>query len=166
MRASGAALAAMTMLAVPCVARAQEHAPIRPEVRLDATSATVQRLELGAGAAIPMGNYVRIALLAGGGLARDDRVGSRAGGDRVAAARADIVARFQIDPFHQSRRALYGGGGVSYLASEGERGRVYITLIAGLELRDRGHIAPTIELALGGGVRLGVALRRATPRWR
>ena len=65
MRASGAALAAMTMLVVPCVARAQEHAPIRPEVRVDATSANVQRLELGAGAAIPMGNYVRIALLAG-----------------------------------------------------------------------------------------------------
>jgi hypothetical protein len=166
MRASSAALAAMTMLVVPCVARTQEQAPIRPEVRVDATSANVQRLELGAGAAIPMGNYVRIALLAGGGLARDDRVGSRAGGDRVAAARADVVARFQIDPFHQSRRALYGGGGVSYLTSEGERGRIYITLVAGLELRDRGHIAPAIELALGGGVRLGVALRRATPRWR
>jgi hypothetical protein len=126
----------------------------------------VQRLELGAGAAIPMGNYVRIALLAGGGLARDDRNGSQTSGDRVAAARADIVARFQIDPFHQSRRALYGGSGLSYLATEGERGRVYLTLLAGLELRDRGHVAPAIELALGGGVRLGVVLRRAVPQWR
>lgn len=166
MIASGAALAAMSMLMIPCVARAQEHPPVRSEVRMDATSATVQRLELGAGAAIPMGSYVRVALLAGGGLARDDRSGSRAYGNRVAAARADVVARFQIDPFHQSLRGLYSGGGVSYLASEGQRGRIYLTLLAGVELRDRGHVAPALELALGGGVRLGVALRRATPRWR
>jgi hypothetical protein len=166
MRGRSAALAAVSMLLIPCVASAQEHAPIRPEVRLDATSATVQRLEFGAGAAIPMGNYVRVALLAGGGLARDDRSGPRAYGGHVAAARADVVARFQLDPFHQSRRGLYGGAGVSYLASEGERGRVYLTLLTGIELRDRGHVAPALELALGGGVRLGVVLRRATPRWR
>jgi hypothetical protein len=166
MKASGAALVATSMLMIPCVARAQERTPIRPEVRIDATSATVQRLELGAGAAIPMGTYVRVALLAGGGLARDDRSGSRADGDRVAAGRADIVARFQLDPFHQSLRGLYSGAGLSYLASRGERGRVYLTLLAGLELRDRGHVTPAIELGLGGGVRLGVALRRATPRWR
>ena len=126
----------------------------------------MKRLELGAGAAIPMGNYVRIALLAGGGLARDDRRGSGPTGDRVAAARADIVARFEIDPFHQSLHGLYGGAGASYLATEGERSRVYLTLLAGLELHDRGHVAPALELALGGGVRLGVVLRRATPRWR
>jgi hypothetical protein len=166
MRARGAALAVMTILMIPCAARGQERAPIRPEVRIDATSADVQRLELGTGVAIPMGTYVRVALLAGGGLARDDRNGSRAYGDRVAAARADIVARFRLDPFHQSLHGLYSGGGVSYLASKGERGRVYVTLLAGLELRDRGHIAPAIELGLGGGVRLGIALRRATPRWR
>jgi hypothetical protein len=156
----------MSLLVIPRVVQAQERAPIRPEMRIDATSANVQRLELGAGAAIPMGAYVRIALLAGGGIARDDRGGSPDYGDRAAAARAEIVARFQLDPFHQSHHGLYSGGGVSYLASKGERGRVYLTLLAGLELRDRGHIAPAIELGLGGGVRLGVALRRATPRWR
>jgi hypothetical protein len=166
MKASGGALVVMSMLMVPCAARAQERVPIRPEVRVDATSASVKRLELGAGAAIPLGTYVRLALLAGGGLARDDRSGSSAHGDRVAAARADVIARFQLDPFHQSLHGLYSGGGVSYLASKGERGRVYLTLLAGLELRDRGHIAPAIELGLGGGLRLGVALRRATPRWR
>jgi hypothetical protein len=166
MKASSAALVAMSMLMMPCMVRAQDRAPIRPEVRVDATSATVQRLELSAGAAIPLGTYVRLALLAGGGLARDDRSGSPAYGDRVAAARADVVARFQLDPFHQSLHGAYSGAGLSYLASKGERGRLYLTLLAGLELRDRGHIVPAIELGLGGGVRIGIALRRATPRWR
>ena len=166
MRARGAALAVITMLTIPCTTRAQDRAPVRPEVRVDATAADVQRLELSAGAAIPIGTYVRVALLAGGGLARDDRSGSLAYRDRVAAARADIIARFQLDPFHQSLHGLYSGAGVSYLATRGERGRAYVTLLAGLELRDRGHIAPAIELGLGGGVRLGIALRRATARWR
>ena len=165
MKASSAALVAMSMLMIPRAARAQDHAQVRPEVRVDATSATVQHLELGGGAAIPFGTYVRVALLAGGGIARDDRGGSPTHGDRVATGRADIVARFQLDPFHQSRRGLYSGAGLTYLAIKGERGRVYLTLLAGLELRDRGHIAPALELGLGGGVRLGVALRRATPRW-
>ena len=166
MNARVAALVMTSMLLIPGVAEAQDRAPIRPEVRVDATSATVKRLELSAGAAIPMGTYVRVALLAGGGLARDDRSGSPTHGDRVAAGRADIVARFQLDPFHQSLRGLYSGAGLSYLASEGERGRVYLTLLAGLELRDRGPIAPAVELGLGGGIRIGVALRRATARWR
>jgi hypothetical protein len=160
MKAGSAALVAMSMLMMPRVTHAQDRAPTRPELRIDATSATVQRLELGAGAAIPLGTYVRLALLAGGGLARDDRSGSPTRGDRVAAARADVVARFQFDPFHQSVRGVYTGSGLSYLASKGERGHVYLTLLAGLELRDRGHVAPAIELGLGGGVRLGIALRR------
>lgn len=153
-------LVVVAMSALAGALRAQERAPVRTEVRVDATSARVQRLELGAGAAIPMGTYVRIALLGGAGVARSAEP-DRARKGNAAAARADVVARFQIDPFHQSTRGLYGGGGVSYLASEGERGRVYLTLLAGLELRDRGRVAPGIEVALGGGVRIGIALRRA-----
>lgn len=140
---------------------AQAHAPVRAELRADATSATEQRLEIGGGAAIPMGTYVRVALLAGAGVARG---GARAG--NIGAARAEIIARFQIDPFHQGTRGLYGGGGVSYLATAGERGRVYVTLLTGLELRDRGPVTPALEVALGGGVRVGVALRRAAKGWR
>jgi hypothetical protein len=144
---------------------AQGHAPVRPEIRIDATSADVQRLDLGVGAAIPMGTYVRLALLAGAGVARSD-ARDDAGEGRAAAARADVIARFQMDPFHASMRGLYGGGGVSYLASEGERGRVYLSLVAGLELRDRGPVTPALEVALGGGLRVGIALRRTAKGWR
>jgi hypothetical protein len=166
MTVRGTALAsAAYFLLVPGVARAQDHAPIRPEVRLDATAATIQRLEAGAGAAFPLGTYVRFALVAAGGVGRDTRADAAHDG-RIATARADAIARFEIDPFHQSKRGFYGGGGVSYLAAERDRGRVYLTLVAGVELRDVSHMTPAIELALGGGVRLGVALRRSGGRWR
>lgn len=155
----------LAVATLPAVSRAQQHPPVRAEIRVDATSANVDRLELGAGAAIPMGTYVRVALLAGGGIARYD---ARPDGSRrtVSAVRGDVIARFQIDPFHQSARGLYGGGGVSYLASEGARGQAYVTLAAGMELRDHGPVAPAIEVALGGGLRVSVALRRSGRGWR
>lgn len=158
-------VAVLALIVVPSVAGAQQRPPVRAEVRIDGTSANIDRLEIGGGAAIPMGTYVRLALLVGGGVARDD-VRTGAVPNRVAAARADAIARFQIDPFHQSPRGLYGGGGVSYLASKGSRGQAYLTLVAGMEFRDRGRVAPAIEIALGGGVRVGVALRRTAPGWR
>ena len=155
----------LAVVAVPSVIRAQARPPVRAEMRVDATAANVDRLEIGAGPIVPMGTYVRLALLVGGGVARDDtRAGETA--NRVAAARADVIARFQIDPFHQSRRGLYGGGGVSYLASKGRRGQAYVAIVAGMELRDRGHVAPAIEVALGGGLRVGVALRSTARGWR
>lgn len=160
--------AAVSSLAIALLAGplcAQTRAPVRPELRIDATSATVDRLELSGGAAVPLGTYVRVALLAGGGLARDDTA-SASGKRSLAAARADVIARFQIDPFHQSRRGVYGGGGISYLATEGHQGRLYVAVVAGLELRDRGHVAPAVEVALGGGLRVSVALRRSASGWR
>jgi hypothetical protein len=165
MTLSRIAMVLLAMAILSADARAQQRPPGRAEVRIDATSAEVDRLALGAGAAIPMGTYVRLALLAGGGIARYD---ARSDGTQrtVSAARADVVARFQIDPFHQSRRGVYGGGGVSYLASKGSRGQAFVTLVAGMELRDRGHVAPAIEVALGGGLRIGVALRRSAQGWR
>jgi hypothetical protein len=165
MKRVGFALSATLLVAVSGVVRGQDRPPIRQEVRIDATTATEKRLELSGGAAIPVGTYVRVAILAGGGLARDAR-GSPRTERQGAAARADLIARFEIDPFHQSVRGLYSGGGVSYLASEGARGRVYLALVAGIELRDHGRVAPAMEVALGGGVRIGFVLRRATPRWR
>lgn len=165
MIAGRAVLLVIAMSVLTSALRAQGHAPVRAEVRIDATAADVQHLELGGGAAVPVGTYVRLAFLAGAGVARSD-AREATGDGHGTAARADVIARFQVDPFHQSARGLYGGAGASYLAARGERGRVYLALVAGIELRDRGHVAPALEVALGGGVRVGFALRRAATGWR
>ncbi len=165
MSAGGIASVVLALAITGGVLQAQDRPPVRPEVRVDATSARVNRLELSGGAAMPIGSYVRLAFLAGAGIARGNERNGVAPQDQPA-ARADVIARFQLDPFHQSARGLYGGGGVSYLASKGERGRLYLSLVAGVELRNRGHVAPAFEVGLGGGVRVGFALRRATTAWR
>ena len=157
------AVALLALVSMPAVIRGQQRPPVRAEVRVDATSANVDRVEVGGGAAIPVGTYVRLALLVGGGVAQEH---THAGAVSDRAGRADVIARFHIDPFHQSSRGLYGGGGISYLTSEGRHGQAYLTLVAGMELRDRGHVAPAIEFALGGGLRLGIALRHAANGWR
>ncbi|HEX8848751.1 MAG TPA: hypothetical protein VF761_04385, partial [Gemmatimonadaceae bacterium] len=138
---------------------AQARPVTRPELRVDATSAHVSRLEGSLGAVVPMGIYARLALSAGGGVARVE-------GESRRAARADAIARFELDPLRQRARSVYLGGGVTYFATEKERGRGYLALVAGWELKTRAGWVPTIEAGLGGGARLGVTLKRGMESWR
>ena len=156
MRAAGVVAA---LLACASLASAQERPRPRPELRLDATSAHVPRLEGSLGMVVPAGIYARLALSAGGGVAR---VRAQTRG----AARADAIARFELDPLRQRARSVYLGGGVSYFATEGERGRGYLALVAGWELKTRHGWVPNLELGLGGGTRVAITLRRAMQDWR
>ena len=159
-RVAWCALAAVAALPVAGArAGAQDRPLTRPELRVDATSAHVSRVEGSLGAVVPVGTYVRLALAAGGGVAR-------ASGESRGAARADVIARFELDPLRQLARSAYLGGGVSYLATERERGRAYLALVAGWELKTRAGWVPTIEAGLGGGARIGIALRRGMVSWR
>lgn len=152
--------AAITLLlGAPIAAGAQDRP--RPVIvaRLDATSAAVPRLEASLGGAIPLGTYARLHVTAGSGAAR-------VAGEVEPSARGDLVARFLLDPLLQSKRGAYFGGGVSWLAHRGERGRAWLALVAGLELAQRGPIVPALEVGVGGGARVGLVVRRAMPSWR
>jgi len=151
--------AVMLLLGAPMAAGAQNRP--RPVIvgRLDATSAAVPRLEASVGGAIPLGTYARLHVTAGGGAARD-------AGEVEPSARGDLVARFLLDPFLQSKRGAYFGGGVSWLAHRGERGRAWLAVVAGLELAQRGPVVPALEVGVGGGARVGLVVRRAMPNWR
>ncbi|HEX2781814.1 MAG TPA: hypothetical protein VHM30_20070 [Gemmatimonadaceae bacterium] len=153
-----AATAALLLVAARS-ATAQERPRTRPELRLDATSARVSRLEGSAGLVVPLGIYGRLALSGGGGVAR-------AAGATRTAARADAIARFELDPLNQRPHSVYLGGGVTWLATEGERGRAYLALVGALELKTRAGWVPSVELGIGGGARVGVAFRRAMQSWR
>lgn len=146
-------------LAASCVLQAQQHPTTVPELRLDGTSARIPRLELSAGAVVPVGIYVRLALSAGAGVIRENGLAHAAG-------RADAIARFELDPLKQHSRGGYVGGGLSLLGREGPHVRAYLALVAGLELKQRLGWIPSIEAGLGGGARVSVGVRRAMELWR
>ena len=114
---------------------------------------------MGGGLLADAGSYVRVGALAGVGVTRSTS-GGRA--RAVPAAELAVVGRFLLDPFRQGARGVYAGGGVAVRAADGD-GRPFLLLMVGVEGRARGGTAPAVELGLGHGARLGVALRRVRP---
>ncbi len=140
----------------PVVAGAQlNQQKLQSEVRLDAIFARSGAVEAGYGLTIPAGIYVRSGLVAGIGA-----------GPHGIEGRADLISRFSLDPFRQSRWAPYAGAGLSgrYRHDRDGGARAYLLVFLGLEgplaLGARAGWVPAFELGLGGGVRVGVILRR------
>ena len=148
----GAAVLMTAALAAPLHAQ-QGTARIVPEVRVDAIGASPATVQGALGIEIPAGYYVRVGVLAGMG-------GSVEAGESSPAGRLDVLARFLLDPFRQSRWGFSAGGGVSLLAREGEH--VQPELLVALDLegpRWSNGMSPSIQVGLGGGVRAGLGLR-------
>ena len=101
--------AALFAALVPAAALAQEFSfqpRTQVELRADGLAGPPGALQLGAGAKVPAGWYVRLgATLAAGPAWRDGRT--------VASARADVAARFLLDPFRESPWGAYAGGGLT-----------------------------------------------------
>jgi hypothetical protein len=134
-------------------AGAQEAPRFQPEARVDGFTAEPWAMHASVGATAPLGTYVRFGVVGG--------IGSGAGG---VSGRADLIARFTLDPFRERRWAPYAVGGVSSRFGEGSRNA--LVLLAGLEGPARRGVAPALELGFGGGFRAGLILRRAFPRRR
>ena len=149
-------LAAIVLLtSVPAMLRAQlPRAAVAPEVRLDVIGGRPSSVQGAVGLELPAGAYVRVGLLAGLGATVERAETSRAAG------RVDVLARFLLDPFRQSRLGLSAGAGVSVRADPGER--VSPKLLVALDLEGRrwaNGVTPALQIGLGGGVRGGVGLR-------
>ena len=91
-------------------------------------------------------------------------------------ARADLMARFLLDPFREARWGPYAGAGLSVraeeerhvgdgdVAKERVRSRGFLLLALGVEGPELGNgVMPALELGFGGGTRLGLVLRQARP---
>ena len=135
-------------------AQVQQQA-VQAEYRVDALVAHTAGVEAGLGLSVPAGLYMRWGLVGG--------VGAGAHG---AEGRTDFIARFNLDPFRQSRWAPYAGGGISgrYRTERDGGARGYLLVYLGLEgplaLGSTSGFVPAFELGLGGGARFGVVLRR------
>jgi hypothetical protein len=129
--------------------------PFQSEVRVDGIFARSSAVEAGYGISIPAGIYVRTGLAGGVGVGRH-------GID----SRADLISRFSLDPFRQSRWSPYGGAGLSgrFRPITDGGAKAYILVLLGVEgsLPD-GKAAgwvPAVEVGLGGGARVGLILRK------
>jgi len=121
-----------------------------PELRIDGIFSRLDAIHAGAGATFPLGTYVRTGVVAATGFSRDGR-----------SSRIDLMLRFHLDPFRESRWAPYGGGGLTTRFDQGEGAHTYLMLLAGVDGPVRGRSAISLEAALGGGGRIGIILRRA-----
>ena len=132
--------------------------PWRPLARVDAMAATHAALHAGVGVGVPAGAYLRAELTAAVGGARwDDRA-------RLA-GRVDAAARFVIDPFAESPRAIHAIGGISAVY-DGREWQPRLMAGVGVEGRRHGPVRWSTELVVGGGVRIGVVARRTRPNRR
>jgi hypothetical protein len=153
-----AALCVVAASAVP--ARAQLPTPAYGEYRADAIVGRGTSAQAGLGAVFLMGTYVRTTVDAAGGATwRYDSA--------HASGRADVIARFLLDPFREAKLGLSLGGGVSVPYADGDAHvRPLLTAVIDVEGRIRGNVTPAIQIGLGGGARIGLALRTSPPRWR
>ena len=140
-RALACAIAAA--LAPAGVGRAQ----LQTEVRVEAVATGPRRLEAGIGASARASPYLRA------GVSGAREVWGRGNGSSL--WRSEGMVRFTMDPLAEQRWGAALGAGLGY------RGRAYLLAFAELEGPKASGMRPALQLALGGGVRLGILLRRA-----
>ena len=131
-------------------------ARLQPEARADFIDARSAAAHVGVGVSVPAGTYVRLAAVAAAGQAWDD-------GNAVAAGRIDGLVRFVVDPLREFRWAPYVSGGLGAIYDESERWRGVLVGVLGVEGPAAGRLVPAIEIGFGGGLRVGLVIRRAMP---
>lgn len=155
-RCATRALVLLALAAPIAGAQTGQDERVQPELRVDAIMAAHRAsLQAGGGFQIPAGYYVRLGFVGAGGL---DVVS----GGTQPSGRLDVTGRFLFDPFRQNQWGLSAGAGVSLRMHARDRVRPYLLTVIDLEgPRSARGIAPAFQLGLGGGVRIGAALRGA-----
>ena len=124
------------------------------EFRLDGIFARSSAVEASYGFTVPAGIYMRSGLVAGIGVGRHGVEG-----------RTDLITRFSLDPFRQSRWAPYAGAGLSgrYRSKLDDGCQAYLLVFLGVEgplpFGERAGWVPALEVGLGGGGRVGLIIR-------
>lgn len=140
-------------------AAAPPPARVHPAVRADLVVADDPGAQAAFGVVASAAYNVRVELDAGIGAVRRGSVWTSAG-------RLDLLARWLSDPFRESRWGINAGGGIGMQFERGRGPRPVAIITLGVEGRRDGWWVPGVEVGLGGGVRAGLTLRRATPRRR
>ena len=135
-------------------AQATLDAGMKPELRVDAIAASrVTVLQAGGGIEIPAGYYARVGVIGAIGAPVSS-------GERSVSGRLDVIGRFLFDPFREHAWGISAGAGISLRAAQRDRVRPYLASVIDLEgPRNDAGFAPAFQIGLGGGLRVGAALR-------
>ncbi len=138
-------------------AGALARSPATVEARGDLLAARSTTFQAGVAALWPVSPFLSVGGVVGVGVTRHpaDAVNDPASG------RAEFVARFTPDPATAAGWRLYGQATAGVLAVRGSTGRALVSVSMGIERTSVGPVRPAIELGLGGGLRVAVALRHA-----
>jgi hypothetical protein len=148
---------ALTLVAAPAPLLAQAvefKPPVQFEMRADVLAGPPAGAQVGLGANVAAGYWLRIGVDAAAGASARD-------GSAFASGRVDVVTRYLLDPFREVSWAPYVGGGFTAQWDRRATRRGDLLLLAGIEGPVHGGWLTSVELGLGGGARLGVVLRRA-----
>jgi hypothetical protein len=147
-------LLALMAISSPTQAQATLDAGMHPEFRVDMITGSASTVvQLGGGVEIPAGYYARIGVIGAVGT-------PVASASRVFDGRLDLIGRFLFDPFREHAWGLSAGAGVSLRVAERDKVRPYLAAVVDLEgPRSASGVAPAFQVGLGGGGRVGVALR-------
>jgi hypothetical protein len=133
---------------------AQAAGRVHPEPRVDLIVSRITSMHAGASVSLPAGTYSRLTLAGGVGPAWSGESTGKGG-------RADAVLRFHLDPFREQSLGWYGWGGLGLLYDEFRGWRQIIVVGTGVELtRFSSRRVWALEIGVGGGLRVGLALRR------
>jgi hypothetical protein len=154
------ALALVGATAPDLHAQAASQPKTSAEYRADMIVGQGTAAQIGAGAQIPLGYYVRLGITGAAGVTiRDDVSG---GGGRL-----DVIGRYLLDPFREVAWTPSFGGGVTVRYDDGDKNaHVYLTVVLDIEGPRLGVFSPALQIGLGGGTRIGVALRATRGPWR
>lgn len=163
-------LAALLVSAAPLAAQDPDdprRVPTAPRLEFRAAVPTSDwpAGELGAALSLRAGWYARLGVGVLAGAAQDD-------GATIGSVRAEGAVRFHLDPFNEGRgcgvgvrgicRGYYAGLGLSHRvrgAGLGAEPPVLVVLLGLESSADRPSVWAT-EIAVGGGVRVGLSWRR------
>jgi hypothetical protein len=141
-------------LTAVCVLTGQAAAQLRGEARADFFFAKWSAIQLGGGLSRPVGDYVYLSIVAGGGLLLSNEAGRPS-------ARVEGLATVPLDPAGTRRWNPYLSGGLGARFDDGHGWRGVVSLLVGVEARKRpdASVTPFAELGYGGGARLSAGLR-------
>ena len=126
----------------------------QPELGVEAGVARYPSALVRGGVNIPLGYYVRAGATLGAGVRWRNE-------SAKAQLRADLSARFLLDPFGEKIWGPYVGGGLTIRRDADTNPVTGVMLVLGVEGRRGKRSVPSVEAALGEGTRLAVIMRRA-----
>lgn len=137
---------------------AQQPVRAMPQVegRIELPATPAAGLGAGVGVNLRAGWYARVGVAATAAVVR-------AGAGWAGAQRVEVASRFLFDPFAERPHGVYAGAGVAARRGPGGEVRGDVLLLLGVEGRAAGRAVPALEVALGGGARVGLVLRAKRP---